>query len=383
MIGPSYPFRGGIATFSNHLAKGLQEAGHTIHLFTYTVQYPRWLFRQNQISDEAPLPVPTSRLIHAFQPLSWLPAAKTVATFQPDLVIYPFWLPIMGFHAGFIARKVKRLYPQALHLGLIHNFSPHESRFGDTFFRRYYVGGMNAAFTLSQSVAEAWQKHTPKPIRFFWHPLFPPEINPLPSREAACARLSLDPHYRYVLFIGLVRPYKGLDLLLRAWAQILSQIGKEWKLLVAGEFYEAEAPYQALIQELGIRERVVWRPGFVPQADFGYYFRAAEGLVLPYRAATQSGHPFWAYQYERPILVTRVGGLHEVVEAFGGGFIVEPTVEGLMQGLLKLIQTPIEIFTKDFAEARAALRWEVLAEGLWEWATNLAAARKQSASLST
>lgn len=129
-------------------------------------------------------------------------------------------------------------------------------------------------------------------------------------------------------------------MLLQAWAAVQPHITPEWQLIVAGEFYEPEAPYRALVEGLGIAERVVWRPGFVPQADFGYYFRAAHALILPYRAATQSGHPFWAYQYGCPLLVTRVGGLHEVVEAFGGGFIVEPSVESLSEGIQRLIHTP-------------------------------------------
>ena len=226
---------------------------------------------------------------------------------------------------------------------------------------------MDGAFTLSRAVEASWRAYTPKAVAFFWYPIFPAEIDPQTSREAACARLNLSPEKPYLLFIGLVRPYKGLDMLLRAWAGVLPHITPDWQLIVAGEFYEPEAPYRALVEELGIAERVVWRPGFVPQADFGYYFRAAHALILPYRAATQSGHPFWAYQYECPILVTRVGGLYEVVEAFGGGIIVEPSVEGLTEGIQKLIQTRREAFQADFVRARNELRWETLATKLWTW----------------
>jgi len=367
LVGPSYPFRGGIATFSNHLARGLKEAGHEVHLFTYTVQYPRWLFRRNQLSDEAPPPLPFTRLIHAFDPRTWGKAAQAIARFEPDVVIYPFWLPPMGISSSYIAKKLRKYHPQAIHLGLIHNFTPHERRLGDALFRRAFVRAMDGAFTLSHAEEVAWKAYTNKPVAFFWYPLFPPEIDPHTPREAACSRLRLPVEWQYLLFIGLVRPYKGLDLLLRAWAQILPYIPPEWHLIVAGEFYEPEAPYQALMKSLGVAERVVWRPGFIPQAEFGYYFRAAHAMVLPYRSATQSGHPFWAYQYECPILVTRVGGLHEVVETFGGGYIVEPTVPDIAQGLQKLIQTPREAFKADFERARAELRWDNLAHQLWTW----------------
>lgn len=368
IVGPSYPFRGGIATFSNHLARGLKETGHEVHLFTYTVQYPRWLFRKNQLSDESQPPIPVTRLIHAFNPLTWGKAAHEIAHFHPDLVIYPFWLPLMGFSSALIARRVRKLYPKAIHLGLMHNFSPHERRIGDAFFRRTFVEAMDGAFTLSRSIEAACQAYTQKPVSFFWYPLFPAEIDSQTPREEACARLSLSARRQYLLFIGLVRPYKGLDLLLRAWAAVLPHIPPDWDLIVAGEFYEPEAPYRALLQHLGLSERVVWRPGFVPQADFGYYFRAAHALILPYRHATQSGHPFWAYQYECPILVTRVGGLYEIVETFGGGYIVEPTTSALAEGIQKLIHTPREAFKADFEQARAKLRWETLAQNLWEWA---------------
>ena len=367
IVGPSYPFRGGIATFSNHLAQGLKEAAHEVHLFTYTVQYPRWLFRKNQFSDEPPPPISFTRLIHAFNPLTWGKAAHRIAHFRPDLVIYPFWLPLMGLSSAFIARQIRKYYPKAIHLGLIHNFTPHERRIGDAFFRRAFVEAMDGAFTISRANAAAWQTHTRKPVRFFWHPLFPAEIDPHTPREEAFTRLNLPATRRYLLFIGLVRPYKGLDLLLQAWAAVIPHIPPEWDLIVAGEFYEPEPPYRELVQKLGISERVVWRPGFVPQADFGYYFRAAHALILPYRSATQSGHPFWAYQYECPILVTRVGGLYEVVETFGGGYIVEPAISDLAQGLQKLIHTPREAFKADFERARAELRWDTLAQNLWEW----------------
>jgi D-inositol-3-phosphate glycosyltransferase len=367
IVGPSYPFRGGIANFSNHFARGLQNTGHDVHLFTYTVQYPRWLFRRNQLSDEPPPPVPLTRLIHAFNPLTWGPAAQHIAHWRPDLVVYPFWLPLMGFSSSLIAKRLRKLHPSAIHLGLIHNFNPHERRLGDAFFRKSFVEAMDGAFTLSRAVEAAWRAYTPKAVAFFWHPLFPAEVDPQTSREAACARLNLSPEKQYLLFMGLVRPYKGLDMLLRAWAGVLPHITPDWQLIVAGEFYEPEAPYRALVEELRIAERVVWRPGFVPQADFGYYFRAAHALILPYRAATQSGHPFWAYQYECPLLVTRVGGLYEVVEAFGGGIIVEPSVEGLAEGIQKLIQTRREAFQADFVRARNELRWETLAAKLWTW----------------
>ncbi len=273
----------------------------------------------------------------------------------------------MGFPSAYIAIRLRKLYTTAIHLGLIHNFNPHERRLGDAFFRKHFVGAMDGAFTLSQAVEAALRACTPKPVAFFWHPLFPAEVDLRITREEACNRLNLLPDKQYLLFIGLVRPYKGLDLLLRAWAAVQPHLTPEWQLIVAGEFYEPEAPYRALVEELGIAERVVWRPGFVPQADFGYYFRAAHALILPYRAATQSGHPFWAYQYECPLLVTRVGGLHEVVEAFGGGFIVEPSVEGLSEGIQRLIHMPREAFQADFMRARADLRWEILAAKLWSW----------------
>lgn len=371
IVGPSHPFRGGIATFSDYLARGLLEAGHEVMLFTYTVQYPRWLFRRNPYTDALPPPVPIRRLFHAFNPLTWPAAARSLAAYEPDALIYPFWLPIMGLSAGYLARQVRKRYPPALQVGLIHNFFPHERRLGDRFFRAYFVEGMQAAFTLSHETTRQWQAFTKKPVRFFHHPLYQLEMVGLPSREEAYERLGLEPAYRYLLFIGIIRPYKGLDLLLKAWAQAQSALGSAWRLLIAGEFYEAEAPYWSLIRALGVEETVIIRPGFVPQALFPYYFRAAEAIVLPYRHGTQSGHPFWAYQYERPMLVTRVGGLYEVVEAFGGGLIVEPTVEAIAAGLIELARCAPEAFAADFAQAKAALSWQKLGSDLWAWLADL------------
>ncbi len=367
IVGPAHPFRGGIATFSDYLAQGFVQAGHEAKLFTYTVQYPRWLFRRDQYTDAEPPTVPAQRLIHAFNPLTWPAAAQRIAAYQPDVLIYPFWLPVMGLNAGYIARRVRGLYPSALEVGLIHNLLPHEKRLGDVLFRAYFVGGIQAAFTLSHVIAQQWQAAYAKPVRFFQHPLFQPVGELLLARAEACSRLGLDPAYRYMLFIGIIRPYKGLDLLLRAWALARRSLASDWRLLVAGEFYEEEAPYRRLITELDIADTVIVRPGFVPQALFAYYFRAAEGIILPYKQATQSGHPFWAYQYERPILVTRVGGLYEVVEAFGGGLIVEPTLEAIAGGLVELAQRPPTAFQADFVRAKEALSWEKLAQDLWTW----------------
>lgn len=218
ILGTAYPFRGGLAAYNELLAQKLSALGHEVRIFTFTVQYPSWLFPGKTQYREGPPPAGLSivRVLHAFGPLSWWRTGRQLAEFAPAIALTKFWLPVMGVSLGSALRVLRVSYPQALRLAVLDNVLPHERRPGDKLFTRYFIGSVDGAVAMSEAVAADWRQLTRKPLHQLFHPLYV-HYGEAVKREEACQALGLDPSYRYLLFFGLIRSYKGLDLLLEAW----------------------------------------------------------------------------------------------------------------------------------------------------------------------
>ena len=328
IVGPAWPFRGGIAAFSERLARQLIDEGHEVVLYTFTLQYPSMLFPgKTQFStDPAPDGVTIRRLVSSVNPFSWLRARRVIRRTNPDVVIFAYWMSFMAPCFGTIAARLGR---NVRRIGLIHNLIPHEPNLLDKLLPSCFVRRMDGFITLSRAVADDVGKlsaDSQARIAVTPHPLYDHYGALLPVADARRA-LGLEADARYVLFFGLVRAYKGLDLLLDALADDRLS-GADVRLIVAGEFYDDEQPYRERIESLGLSDRVVLFNYFIPDAQVSLYFSAADIVCQPYRSATQSGVTQIAYHFCRPMLVTDVGGLAEIVPHSPVGQTPSPDVVG-------------------------------------------------------
>ncbi len=325
-MGPAHPLRGGgMATFNERLAHAFQEAGDEVEIVSFSLQYPSFLFpgKSQFTTEPAPEGLRIQSLINSVNPISWWRAGQYIRKQKPDLVIFRYWLPFMGPALGTMARIIRRNKYSRI-LAITDNVVPHEKRPGDVPFTKYFLAGCHGFITMSRAVQQDLERFEPKkPSIYLPHPLYDNFGEP-ETKEAACAALGLDSKYNYLLFFGFIRAYKGLDLLLQAMARPEVQELQNLKLLVAGEFYEDAAPYLQQIEQLQLQDKLILHTEFIPNAAVRHYFCAADLVVQPYKHATQSGVTQVAYHFDKPMVVTRVGGLPELVPDGEVGYVVEP-----------------------------------------------------------
>ena len=334
IMGPAYPFRGGIAAFTERLAQALQDAGHEVKIYTFIFQYPNFLFpgKTQYSEDPAPEDLDIEAGIHSMNPANWYRVGRRMRLEAFDQIICAFWLPFFGPCFGTILRQAKT--PKTEVIGLIHNMIPHESRPGDGPFTRYFVKPVDRYIALSKSVLEDIDQFDPKaPKAYSPHPLYDHYGDPVDRREAL-EWLNLDPTAHYLLFFGLIRDYKGLDLLIEAFADARFR-EKDIHLIIAGEYYTDRKPYDEMIREHPQRERIHQVAAFIPNEEVRYYFSACDLVVQPYRHATQSGITQIAYHFNKPMVVTKVGGLPELCPDGKVGYVVEPEPEAIADGILR------------------------------------------------
>ena len=333
IVGPAYPYRGGISAFSERLAAEFASRGADVRLVTFTLQYPSFLFPGKTQYSEGPAPegLQITRMLNSCNPFNWIRTGLKLRKMKADKIIFAFWMPFMAPAMGTVARIAKKSGARCI--GLVHNLIPHEHKPGDKFFSRFFCNSVDAFVTMSESVLGDIRSFVPqKPSAMCPHPLYDHFGTPVP-REEALAKLGLDADKRYLLFFGLIRDYKGLDWLLEAFAdQRFSQF-PDLKLVVAGEFYSNPEKYSEAIEALG--DRVIMRPEYIPDDMVRYYFCAADLVVQPYKTATQSGITQIAYHFDKPMLVTRVGGLPEIVPDGVAGYVAEPSVPAIADALVR------------------------------------------------
>jgi glycosyltransferase involved in cell wall biosynthesis len=332
------------------------------------VQYPEWLFpgRSQFRGGEPPEGLNIERVVNTLWPLNWWRVGRRIRREGPDAVILKYWTPFMAPCLGTIARVAKRRGGRTRFLVQLDNVVPHERRWFDGPLTRYFVRSMDGFIYMSEEVGRQLAEFdTTAPRLYSPHPIFDHFGASLPREEAA-ARLELDPAERYVLFFGLVREYKGVDMLLEAWAAMKRE-GKTAgrRLIIAGEFYDDVAKYRALIERLGLAEDVVVHDRFVHDDEIPLYFSLADLLVLPYRSATQSGVTQIALHFDVPMVVTRVGGLPEIVRDGVTGYVCEPDAESIAAGVEKFYTADnSEQLRANFAEEKKRFSWEASADAL-------------------
>jgi glycosyltransferase involved in cell wall biosynthesis len=365
IIGPAYPLRGGLATYNERLARAFREAGDEVRLITFSLQYPGFLFPgQTQFSTEkAPQDLQIEVSINSVNPLSWWQVGNKLRREKPDVVIFRFWLPFMGPALGTIARLVTRNRHTRV-VAITDNVIPHEKRPGDRPLTRYFLSACHGFVTMSRSVlADLRRLHFRQPARYQPHPLYD-NFGPLKPKAAALQALGLNADVQYILFFGFIRAYKGLDLLLEAFAdERLAALPV--KLIIAGEFYEPAAPYEALIQQYKLEDRLVRATDFIPNESVADYFCAADLIVQPYKNATQSGVSQIAYHFERPMLVTDVGGLAELIPAGEVGYVTKAQPKAIADALVDFYQKHREEqFAAGVRERKKQFSWSEMVTAL-------------------
>jgi glycosyltransferase involved in cell wall biosynthesis len=367
IIGPAHPLReGGIVSFNHRLALAFQEAGHDCEIWSFTLQYPSFLFPgSSQYSKErAPEGIRITSAINSVNPLNWLVVGKKIKALRPDLIVVRFWLPLMGPSLGTILSIIKKNQHTRI-VCLADNIIPHEKRPGDRLFTRYFLRQCHSFITMSDQVSKDlrfFEKQ--RPYRQVAHPLYD-HFGAIVSQQEAREKIGLSTADKIVLFFGFIRPYKGLDLLLQAMSdeRIANQ---NIKLLIAGEYYENAQPYVDLIQRLQLDERVICHTHFIADSDVRYYLCAADVVVQPYKQATQSGVTPLAYHFEKPMIVTRVGGLADAVPHERAGIVCEPNSQAIAEAILRFYQLRADHFSEGIKEQKSKLSWSSLVHSIEE-----------------
>jgi glycosyltransferase involved in cell wall biosynthesis len=363
ILGPAHPFRGGgITTFNERLARGLQEAGHRVEILNFTVQYPAFLFPgKSQTTDEAaPTDLTIEQRLHSMNPLNWWATGEYLRKKKPDLILVRYWLPFMGPAFGTVLRRARKNHHTKI-IALTDNVQPHEKRLGDQLFTRYFLPACDAFITMSKKVELDLRAFVDdKPILQVRHPLYDNFGEPV-AKETARKTLGIAADCKLILFFGFIRAYKGLDLLLKA-IPLIREPGIV--LLVAGEFYEDAAAYHQLIGELGIENKVKLVADFIPSDQVRYYFSAADLVVQPYRNATQSGVTPLAYHFEKPMVVTNVGGLPDYVEDGVTGLLAEPEPSSLANAINRFFEFGEDRFSTQIREKKKELSWPAFIDQL-------------------
>ncbi len=372
ILGTAHPYRGGLAAMNERLARQLMEEGHEVVIYNFTLQYPGFLFPgKTQYTDEkAPEGIRIVRKINSVNPCNWWKVGRELKKLCPDLIIIKFWIPFMGPAFGTIARLARRNRHTRV-VCIADNMIPHEKRIGDRMFTVWFTGGVDGYIAMSHEVYDDIGKLVRSPERRYTpHPVYD-HYGEIISREQALRELKLDPDYRYLLFFGFIRDYKGLDLLLRALAD--SRL-KDYpvRLIVAGEFYSDGEFYVDLIRQLKLEDRVILHTDYIPNDRINQYFCAADLVVQPYKTATQSGVTQIGYHFNKAMLVTKVGGLGEIIADGRSGYVVDPEPRAIAAAILDFYEHRRQAaFEQETSLRKQEFSWSRMVEVLMEFYRSL------------
>lgn len=360
-----HPYRGGIAQFNASLYRELERA-HTVAAFNYRRQYPSLLFpgkTQYVSDDDCAVPVRSVRILDTANPLTYGPTARAIREWQPDLLLMRYWMSYFAPSQGWIAR---RMAPGCKVISILDNVIPHEPRFFDKPFTRWYLDGNDGFVTLCHSVDRDLHAFRPDARSVILsHPLYAHFGDPVPQEKAREA-FGIAPDRRVLLFFGLIREYKGLDILLEA----LSSLDNRYVLVIAGEPYGSFDKYEQIIRSHRLEERIRLFPEYIPDGKVAPFFSAADVCVLPYRSATQSGISSVSYHFEVPLITTDTGGLRETVADRETGLVVpEASPEAVAEGIRTYFENPDcrERFVAGIRREKERLSWSAFCSRLVEF----------------
>ncbi|MDR1371982.1 MAG: glycosyltransferase [Dysgonamonadaceae bacterium] len=357
VLSPFYPYRGGISQFTMMLCRELNMENE-VKVFSFSRLYPNFLFpgkSQFVENDEPPITQPQSvRILDSINPFSYEKTVKAINNYQPDVLIIAYWTSFFAPACGYIA---KRLKSKTKIIGLIHNAIPHEPHFFDSPLASMFFRQCHKFVVLSESVKKDILRLYPSAqCLMLPHPLYDNFGEPLEKKEAR-KRFNIDRNKKTLLFFGLIRDYKGLDLLIEA----MSRLDDSFQLIIAGECYGDFGKYKRQIDTSPARDRIFALNRYINNSEVPTLFSAADLLVAPYRSATQSGVIPIACHFELPVLVTNVGGLRETVEKSGIGLVCQPQPDSIAEGIKQFFNVENKLFSDKFKKIKDELSWDKFA----------------------
>lgn len=361
IIGPAFPLRGGLASFDERLARQFTKEGHETLIYTFSLQYPNFLFPgTTQYSDsEPPKDINIKVCINSINPLNWLKVGFQLEKENADIIIVRYWLPFMAPCLGTICRIAGRNKTTAI-VALIDNILPHEKRFGDRFLSKYFTDSVDKFITMSQHVKYELLSFTNKPTKLVNHPLIDNFGTKIDKNEAR--RLLNLPSDRFIfLFFGFIRKYKGLDLLIDALDFIPKD--KNITLVIAGEFYADESEIISQISASSSKEKVISRTHYISDDEVARYFSASDCVIQPYKSATQSGVTPLAYHFEVPMIVTNVGALPDLVPETLG-IVCDPVPESIAAAMVNIMELDLCKFNQEIKIEKQKLGWQQFTEAI-------------------
>jgi len=370
-ICPAHPLCGVLATFNHRLAREFMAHGNDCAIYSYSLQYPSIFFpgTSQYTKDPPPEGIKIVSVINSVNPLNWIQTGKALRKENPDLIVVRYWLPFMGPALGTILRQVRKNKHTKI-ICIADNISPHEKRPGDAQFTRYFIKSVDAFIAMSEKVMNDLKSIEPrKPALLVAHPLYD-NFGEIVPKAKAREKLSILQNERVILFFGFIRRYKGLDLLLETMNDPrIRQAGI--RLLIAGEFYEDEKSYQELIHKLDLGSSLLLHTLFIPDDEVKFYLSAADAVIQPYRNATQSGVTPLAYHFEKPMIVTNVGGLPALVPHEQVGLVCNPDPKSIADAILRFYELGEDYFIPHLRAAKQKYSWSTLVETIFSLAKNV------------
>ena len=360
-----YPYRGGISQFNACLYGELSKE-HVVKAFNFSRQYPEFLFpgkTQLVTEDDEAVPVESESLLDTANPFTYHRTYRVIRDWKPDVLIVRYWMSYFAPSLGYITRKMRK---HCKVISILDNVVPHEPHFFDTPLTRYFLKGSTGSVTLCEAVSKDLLKIRPDAdYTVIQHPLYS-HFGQKKDRREAESKLGLAEGKKNILFFGLIRTYKGLDILLEAFGKL----PEDYQLIIAGEPYGSFDKYQEIIDRLPGKDRIFMDLKYIKDSEVTDYFSAADVAVLPYRSATQSGISSVSYHFEVPMIVTDVGGLKETIGDRGTGLVAsEGTPEAIHAEILKYFNDPEirQMCIENIRSEKERLSWKTFARKLTEF----------------
>ncbi len=371
LVGPMHPYRGGIAHFTEKTVEGLAGRGHDVVPVNFWRQYPTLLFpgeTQYDSADDASAVVGEApRLLDSLNPLTWLRTAQHLRQRGSDAVVFQYWMPFFAPAYGIVARLLR--WAGIPSFAVVHNALPHERHFGDEGLSRFFFQACDGLIVMSDEVkSDIHGLGADAPIQQINHPIYNTFGDPLPRSEAR-GQLDLPGDAPVLLFFGFVRRYKGLHVLLEALPQVVEHL-PDVRLVVAGEIYDDKAFYESIVEKHQLSSYLHLHDGYVSDEDVAVYFSAADVVVQPYVSATQSGVAKIAYHFERPLIMTDVGGLAEMMPHGEAGLVVPPEdPDALGAAVRRFFEDDLQDeLTEGVRREKQKYSWEALYEAVERFA---------------
>ena len=361
IIGPAWPLRGGLSAFDEKLATQFTEKGIQTRIDTFSLQYPSILFpgKSQYTTDPKPNNVNIEVCINSINPFNWIKIGLKLHREKPDLIIVRFWIPFLAPCLGTILKIAKKNKHTKV-ISIVDNMIPHEKRIGDRLLTKYFVKTVDGFIAMSEKVKNDIKTFSHKPVSISPHPIFNHFGDPITKLEAR-TQLGLPQEDKIILFFGYIRKYKGLDLLIHAMAnEAIKKLGIQ--LMIVGEFYEDASAYHDLVSSLGLQDQIKFYSNYIPDGEVKNYVCSADFIIQPYRNATQSGVTPLAYHFEKPMLVTNVGGLADTVPNLKTGIVVAPTTEAIAKGIETLYELGENNFIPNIKEEKKKYSWAQMTE---------------------